>query len=185
MNILFLDLDGPMFSERGNVLLGNRGWIHPSLDGFISHYWEMDPIAVSMLNRLYEIHPFTTVLSSTWKEKHTKEQIVALFSVNNLNLHLHEEWKTPNIDDRYRNTRGSEIEMWLTHHVEKYKVEDYLILDDASSGEELADEYKLSKLKLDPKSVHIINLYEGIDYYTYQNMKARVNKWGKVCRPLW
>jgi hypothetical protein len=145
MKVLFLDFDGPLFSDRvikfdpdnikpypGNVEMSE--WVG---------YWKMDPLSVHVLNKMRDVHPFKTVVSSSWKRFVNKEQIVDLFRVNNLILDLHDDYSTPDLSNRYGpyssgysgDTRSREIEAWLRDCGRD--VDDYLIIDDPMSGASL------------------------------------------------
>lgn len=151
MNVLFLDFDGPLFPDR---IIKFHPDNRKNFPGSISMppddvftYWRMDPMSVLFMNTLVDLHPFKTVVSSSWKRFLNKEQIVELFKVNDLVLELHEDHSTPDFNRSFSSygttytmdTRAQEIEAWLKNHEE---VSDYMILDDMGSGASLDDHRK-------------------------------------------
>ncbi len=139
-NVLFLDFDGPLFPSRTiQWHPDNRARTYPGtvLKGLSNphspRYWKMDEISVDMLNELYKVYAFDTVVSSSWRRVCSLEFIEELFQVNGLNLTLHEDWDTPT--RTFRNCRRSEeINEWMEAHPD---VEDCMVIDDRSSGESL------------------------------------------------
>lgn len=172
--VLFLDFDGPLFPERLiphsrpiSEYPGSLG-LHP----YVS-YWEMDKVSVSMLNTLYATYQFDTVVSSTWKEFHDREQIVELFEANNLNLHLHKDWKISN-NGRMSASRVHEIRWWLDEHKVGDRYISHIILDDPYSGASLlGDNWE----KLGLQKPFIIDQDVGIDSKTFVEMREVVGEW--------
>src|SRR5579875_4141819 len=145
---VFLDFDGPIFPTKAFLLPENNKptnlemcaqlKLHPYVE-----YWKADPIAIAMLNKLFNIYPYDLVISSSWADDwlHEKSQIEALLNQNNLEYTFHRQWRTPR--DKF-NDREEQIAHWLDNNPE-YR-EKYIILDDVSSGAGLADKKAISKL---------------------------------------
>jgi len=183
--ILFLDFDGPLFSDRGIRFhpLNSEKYpgdlnIDPSKFGKLT-YWKMDDTSVEMLNRLQKIYPFKTVISSSWKQFCEKDFIEELFYVNSLNLTLHEDWKTSSITFRSCR-RMEEINDWVEEHPD---TEDCIVLDDPWSGKSIdayqrehkhyPDEYKI----VDPDNILIIDPTTGLEICHYHKMHKIVERW--------
>lgn len=172
--VLFLDFDGPLFPERqiqhSPTMDEYPGKLkfHP----FIS-YWEMDRISVRQLNKLYSIYPFDTVVSSTWKDFVSREQVEELFSVNDLNLKLHEDWATTS-NGRVTAQRVHEIKWWLDDHIVGDKKLAHIILDDPWSGSSLLCGAWKDLGLMEP---FIIDPNVGIDPPCYCKMQKVVISW--------
>lgn len=145
MKVIFLDIDGVLNSEN---------WYRPRLDGKRLDedypYSEIDPDAVSELNRIIFKTGAKVVVSSVWRLGRTPQELQRIlqkkgFSGDVISI-------TPSMSFT-RNTpmtvpRGCEIEHWLEKegkfqrvnwskeeqlkYVEKAKVKNYVILDDDS-----------------------------------------------------
>lgn len=148
--VLFLDFDGPLFSERFIKYhpLNRKPYPGRVDQNELVDYWKMDDLAVIILNELMDHHAFETVVSSSWKNFCDREQVEDLFDVNGLNLQLHEKWCTERIVRNHefgmyhsgygyagKCLRASEIELWVNDH----KPTDYMIIDDPWSGSSLDD----------------------------------------------
>lgn len=174
MNILFLDFDGPLFSNRAIVTIPENS--KPSTipvglqNNSIISYWKMDPLAVQMLNTLYDYHPFTTVISSMWGNFLSKEEVLCLFFQNGLNLHLHENWVTPR---KTNSDRANEISWWIDRNPHK----DYIILDDPASGGYLSSAEALIEFNIKPERVFLVDTDNGIDYMTFNSLRRIVHTW--------
>ena len=167
--VLFLDFDGPLFSELAISFDPRNGkrdqepyikmnkWgqqAFPNM-GLRFSYLYMDPSSVGMLNKLHELHKYTTVISSTWAEFCTKEMVEYLFSLNGLELDLHDDWSLytapdPLSSSPYYSGRGSAdraayAAYWLARHYPDQQV-DWLALDDRYSGRSYLNPTRLSQL---------------------------------------
>jgi len=192
--ILFLDFDGPLFSDRViRFHPDNRNQHHPSLDRIkesiigagnpfdANHvmYWKMDDVAVGMLNTLMQIQPFDTVVSSTWRAFCNKETTQLLFDLNNLELKFHDDWATSNTvhyrDAGYGSSKSDqrplEIKDWLTRN----KVGQYIILDDPCSGGSLMDDNRVVALGLDPTKVVLVDSTIGMEQHHYSTIRDLLN----------
>jgi hypothetical protein len=164
MKVLFLDFDGPLFSDRV-ILHHPANKKVPDDLKFSSYmlYWKMDEVAVGMLNKLYQRTYFELVISSTWRTLFTKEQIATILEVNDLKIPLHENWCTP-----YRlsyTSRAHDISSWLGSN----EVKDYIILDDPLSGDGLQD------CTLD--NIILVEPEIGITIDDFLKMQNIVNSW--------
>lgn len=184
--VLLLDLDGPLWSDRVIKHHPENDMKHPKLehlrnkmiengDTFCAStltYWKMDDVAVGMLNKIMEIQPFKTVISSSWRELVSKETMEYIFFMNNLNLDLHRDWCTDlrpqghTYGTREYHDRLAEVQRWINRH--KDEIDDYVILDDPGSGGSLISEGMVSSVGLDPSKVVIVNYEVGmeLDHYT-------------------
>lgn len=172
--VLFLDFDGPLFPERqiehSPTMAHYPGDLkfHP----FVT-YWEMDRISVRQLNQLYNLYHFDTVVSSSWKSFCDRERIEELFAVNELKLHLHEDWCTTN-HGRLSANRAHEISWWLEDHLVEGRRLAHIILDDPWSGSSLMDS---AWQYLNLQEPFIIDPNVGIDPECHKNMRKVVQSW--------
>lgn len=172
--VLFLDFDGPLFPER-HIPHSRHIDEYPGI--FKLHpwitYWEMDLTSVRQLNALYDIFPFDTVVSSSWKRYCSKENIEDLFQVNELKLHLHDRWATPQKMSSYR---VNEICWWLDEATireeDKYICPSHIILDDPWSGSYLEDTRGHGM-----QEAYMINPDLGIDSDVFRSMLSQVKSW--------
>jgi hypothetical protein len=137
------------------------------------NYWEMNRTSVRQLNSMYEIYQFDTVISSSWRHFCSLENIIELFEVNGLHLHLHKRWATPNKMSSYR---VNDICWWLDEAtVEEggnYVAPDHIILDDPWSGSYLEESPNHGL-----REAYMINPDLGIDSDIYRNMLSDVTSW--------
>ena len=148
--VLFLDFDGPLFSDRmvkfhPDNTYNNKGVTHirelvremsPLVANSVD-YAHMDPASVNMLNRLQDQYGFLTVISSSWKHFLSKAGICDLFNINDLLLPLHDSWVTPK---GKAGNRLGDIHDWFEENggIDKY---DWIAIDDPISGGNIADQY--------------------------------------------
>ena len=167
-NVIFLDFDGPLFTERA-IFYDKWTTPHPQFRYNIP-YWKMDAFSVEFLNHVYSTTPFYTVVSSSWRnliddDERCKEFIEELFYVNGLKLPLH------NTDFRTSPTIGSRFAA-ISDWIERHNPSDYLIIDDRESGPEL-------DILADPSRLIMTNCETG---FTNLNCVMTLNvtsKWGK------
>jgi len=189
-NILFLDFDGPLWSDRvtefhpDNLDLDHprRGIIHDTMvlngDTFIAQiltYWKMDDIAVGMLNTLAELYTFKTVVSSSWREICSRDTIECIFKQNNLNITLHSHWATDSHRDPldvHVTDRLLQIKRWI----DQYDVRNYAIVDDPESGEALNDPNMVTQYGLDPNNVIIVDPSIGLELKHYYRMRQILSR---------
>lgn len=187
--ILFIDFDGPLWPDRViRYHPDNLDPDHPKReiiaetmqqngDTMAAHcltYWKMDDVAVGMLNWLMESNHFYTVVSSTWKELCTRDTVECIFRVNDLRLVLHDDWATTTRTSRRAgessaDDRLKQIARWVDKNEEI--VDNYLILDDPSSGGSLIDENAVRWAKLDPSRVVIVDPFIGMEISHFEQMK--------------
>lgn len=175
-HIVFLDLDGPLFSGRALLMPENNG--HESeilkqlkLHPFVS-YWKADPVAIAMLHELHKIRPYHFVISSSWADdnQHNKEQIERLLKINDVNINLHKDWRTPRTKEK---DKVKEVSMWL----ENNKYADYMVLDDWDSGDKFANDTLLRKNNLNKFKIVLVDAEEGITMKDFYKMQATVHNW--------
>lgn len=170
-HIVFLDFDGPLYPEKilllpennDNTMLQELN-LHPMVT-----YWKMEPCIIAMLNQLYELRPFFIVVSSSWANLHSKEQIETLFATNGLNIPMHEDWKI----ELGNYSKIVSIENWLKNK----KIADYMIIDDDESGEDFLAAKKIENSKLIHSQIILLSSEDGITMSNYFKMKAIVANW--------
>lgn len=174
-HILFLDLDGPLFSKRALLLSENNEFAQDSLkelelDPRIT-YWYADPVAIMMLIELYRVHSFKIVITSLWADDdfHNKTQIERLLRKNLLGIPLHSDWRTP----RGVSNKVEQIQQWL----EKNKWDDYLILDDFQSGKDFENIELLNKLNINKNNIVLVSPEDGILMRDFYKMQAVLMNW--------
>jgi hypothetical protein len=177
--VIFLDFDGPIFPSKVFILPENSGKIATDVCAELNlhpyvNYWKADPISIAMLNRLFNLYPYDLVISSSWADDwlHEKNQIEAVLVKNELNYNLHNTWRTPR--DKY-NHRHEQISHWLELHQE-YK-DNYIILDDTSSGAGLANKKELKKFNLNPENVFLVDVDEGMTHKIYKSISSKLLNW--------
>lgn len=179
--VLFLDFDGPLFSDRVIKYHPDNHTRHPkhlklyefmqdagdTFGASLLTYWKMDEVAVHALNQIMEITPFKTVVSSSWREFCSKETIEYLFFLNNLKLDLHNDWMTDlrptgfSYGTKAYVDRLAEVSAWINRH--KDEILDYAVLDDPGSGGSLISEGHVASVGMDPKKVVIVNYEVGLE----------------------
>ncbi len=177
--VLFLDFDGPIFPTKVFLFPENNGKSGEStckelnLHPYVT-YWKADPISIVMLNKLYEIYPYDLVISSSWADDwlHDKQQIEGVLLKNELNYSLHKTWRTPR--DSY-DTRHEQISHWLKLHPEYG--DNYIILDDTSSGAGLADLEEVERCKLNPENIYLVDIDNGITHQQYLDIFNQLKSW--------
>ena len=188
-NILFLDFDGPLFSDRvinhhpDNCLSSPRldylkGFTSCNGDTFgakVLTYWKMDETAVGMLNKLMKLNPFETVVSSTWRSLFGRLSIEELFRVNDLNLVLHDtQWCTELDISSSRNYMSHDdrlIQIYRWINARKDEILDYAILDDPMSGGSLSSDNMVESLGLKSKNVILVDPNIGIENWHYNRLR--------------
>lgn len=171
-HIVFLDFDGPLFPEKILLLAENNDDnsmlselnLHP-----MATYWKMEPCIIAMLNQLYELRPYFIVVSSSWANLHSKEQIETLLATNGLTVPLHEDWKI----ELEKITKPESISNWLNSH----KIADYMIIDDEESGEDFTELKTIDKYKLNKSKVMLLSPEDGVKMADFFKMKSIVANW--------
>lgn len=171
-HIVFLDFDGLLFPEKILLLEENNEdtsmlkelELHPLVT-----YWKMEPSIIAMLNQLYQLRPFFIVVSSSWANLHSKEQIETLLATNSLKVPLHEDWKI----DLDKKTKTIAISNWLSNN----KIADYMILDDDESGEEFTFIKEIEKNNLHKEKIILVSSEDGVSMSNFYQMKAIVANW--------
>jgi hypothetical protein len=176
-HIVFLDFDGPLYSNKAMLLPENNGGaseilrelkLHP----FIS-YWKADPMAIAMLHYLHNLRPFQLVISSSWADErmNDKEQIERVLRINDLDIPMHKDWRTPRI--KGVTERAGEIAEWLKNN----KYSDYMVIDDDESGPQLANQSHIKNLELDKYKIVLVDVDEGLTMNNFYQMQAIVRNW--------
>jgi hypothetical protein len=145
MKIIFLDFDGVINSEKWMVSRRDKY----TMDDIHNQYpfYEIDPEAVSRLNRIIEATGAKVVVSSTWRHGRTVEQLTEILKFHGFEGEIIDT--TPHFGGAgksgYTIPRGCEIDHWLEQKgfkkilwsidrlrkkIEKSEVKNYIILDD-------------------------------------------------------
>lgn len=171
-HIVFLDFDGPLYPEKILLLSENNEdnsmlkelKLHPMVT-----YWKMEPSIIAMLNQLYDIRPYFIVVSCSWGNLHSKEQIETLLATNGLHVPLHNDWKIELND----NNKAVSIKKWLDNH----KIADYMIVDDQESGEDFNKIEHIETLKINKNKIILLSPEDGVTMASFFKMKAIVANW--------
>ena len=134
MNILFLDVDGVLNSER-SFLAGNHRIKQYEIENPDDPYWQkitmctIDPVAVEIVNRICDKCNVSIVISSTHR-KHFPDTDNKLILMKNYfeALGIKREYVV-GWTESLNAIRGIEIKEWLDRHE---NVMNYVILDDSS-----------------------------------------------------
>lgn len=117
MKIIFLDIDGVMVTSR-HLVQSNRYFGH-----------EFDPECVRNLKEILERTTVDIVISSSWRDGRTLNQLQSIFELNGITRII---GMTPIIEGAIR---GREIQEYIDTN-EKSEIEQFVILDDE---EEMGD----------------------------------------------
>lgn len=149
MNIVFLDIDGVINSDRSFVAMAGKDLGRPD-DGYITRMTvtTVDPIAVAIVNKILERADAKIVLSSSHRNNFDKDDEVALLQIQHYLIRLGLNGgrcigRTPT----YYIPRGGEIAIWLENNSLKYGVSNYVILDDHA---DMLPEQKDNFVQTDP-----------------------------------
>lgn len=118
MKIIFLDIDGVLCTGRAHYSQGQGNGNHGFMDA-------IDREGVGMLNKIAEDFDATFVISSTWRQMHTKESLTAHLEKYGFLGKIEEDWATP-VGGR---NRGAEIDEWMERNGPQ-NIEAYVIIDD-------------------------------------------------------
>ena len=121
MNIIFLDIDG--------VLCTQRIGFDPGDDlTFIYRLNPLDIYSMKLLNELCSTFDARIVISSSWRKIHSENDIFEHFKNHGFLGKFHSDWSTPNLGG----FRGKEINEWLLKN--NFSNDDnYICIDDDSS----------------------------------------------------
>lgn len=97
--------------------------IFTDIDGVLNPHWrnEWSKSSIQIYNQLCEEYDLKPVISSTWRETHTKEELQQIFYSQGITAEIYDF--TPVIEGA---DRGLEIKAWL----ESNKVDNWVIIDD-------------------------------------------------------
>jgi hypothetical protein len=112
--ILFLDLDGVIYTQRSHVASGDRGllWRKP------------DPVSVAFVNKLCAEGEASVVVISDQRLIHPAEELLPRLRRDGIKANFHEDPFTESVPDHHR---GDEVALWLERHPE---IKRHVILDD-------------------------------------------------------
>jgi len=144
--IVFLDIDGVLCTKDsieesisdwcGGLNTDNDGWVKeykkiassigffPKFDMF---HWPFDRLALKNIHELARHPDVRFVISSTWREDRTVQEIIDLFTMKGLNVRIIDRTRDGH-PGSHTDTRAHEIGDWL--EMNKDIVETYVILDD-------------------------------------------------------
>ncbi len=142
MNVVFLDIDGVLNSERFCRVLDDRHRMlgHHDLCECFRIERQVDDEAVARLNRLVTVTGSKIVISSSWRLLMDPSEVRRVLESHGLRAEIIGETpdggNDPEMLARYghidRIFRGHEIDHWLSRHPE---VDRFVILDDCSDME--------------------------------------------------
>lgn len=114
--VIFLDIDGPMISERACLLPKTR------------KNRLFDPVAVAMVNTMIAVSGAKLVLSSSWGNKYSKSAMTKLLKRNGfIAVDWHKDWIT---EKKFTSERFHEISWWIADHEDE--LTHWLTIDDAN-----------------------------------------------------
>ncbi len=124
MNIIFLDIDGPLLPRKMFMFQQNRltGKENPPL---------FDPVAVRMFNLWAKHGNAQVVFSTSWRLSYECRELKAIMEHNGLELEYHRDVITPYIDT---DSRGRQICQWLDGRDD---VERFIAVDDDFSCDDI------------------------------------------------
>ena len=155
VNILFLDIDGPICNERSYYAYEQ--------DKHKCVFRSWDPLSVRLIDRLCIDYKLKVVISSTWRKIHDVPTILQTYGFRG---EFHPCDKTPMKFSRAG--RGTEIKEWLIDHKDNYPNEHIgkvLIIDDEDSGGDIY--YETAQLDLKPYAV-FSDTDDGFGYRDYK-----------------
>ncbi len=112
MNVIFLDIDGPLLSRRMWAAVDNFALLRTPVDERITHL-KFDPGSVGLISRACELAQAQLVLASNWRRTWPGdlEALRQKLEYEGLPPHLwHQNWKLPVIPT---GNKQSELEVWL------------------------------------------------------------------------
>lgn len=144
--IVFLDIDGVLCTKDsiqeaisdwcGGLNIDEDEWVKqykgiaagigffPKLDMF---HWPFDRLALKNIHHLARHPDVRFVISSTWREDRTTQDLIDLFTMKGLNVRIIDRTRDGH-PGSHTDTRAHEIQDWLDAN--KDIVESYVILDD-------------------------------------------------------
>lgn len=136
MNIIFLDIDGVLNStlyHKNPLYQQQVKALEDPTDRHTRQLLSIDPQAVEVLNGLIEKTGAKIVISSTWRQSNTLEELKAILFERGLKAEIISV--TPVLHDF--NVRGNEIYKWMYENKDLigqpyYEFSTYVILDDDS-----------------------------------------------------
>ena len=154
MNVVFLDIDGPLLPGRAHWLGSNTTMVTAARKKTETPWffdWELkktvrfDPIAVHFFNAWVGFSDARIVISSNWTGHTSKEQLRDLFNLNGLVGEFYEgdSWETTKHFRRQH--RAGEINEWLLDHPD---VTNFLIVDDDPTVKDLEKDQSQHKKRI-------------------------------------
>jgi len=114
MNIIFVDIDGPLLPRKMHMFHSNRRTgINP--DTGVGFYPEFDQFAVRAFNLWAKYGNAKIVFSTNWAFSHNEAQLKEIMMLNGLGFDYHEKVFTPK---KMTSRRSSEIVWWLEDNTE-------------------------------------------------------------------
>jgi len=109
MNIIFVDIDGPLLPQKMHLFEQNH-------KGGIENPPIFDPMAVRIFNIWAKYGNAKIVFSTNWAANFDDDELKLIMEVNGLGFDYHEHVTTPK---RMRSDRHDEIINWLAMHSKK------------------------------------------------------------------
>lgn len=120
MNVIFVDIDGPLLPRKMHIFSENRTNEQKAVPKF-------DEFAVRCFNLWAKYGNAKIVFSTYWEFYFTADELKRIMHLNGLAFDYHEDVITPK---RMSSTRNAEIASWLDNHPE---VENFIAVDDDTS----------------------------------------------------
>lgn len=116
-NLIFLDFDGVLNSERSVLAYGKTGWREAGLD----------PIAVLLMKKLSECAPAEIVISSTWRDHFNVEELKQILAdkgwpdcpITGITPNLHRDDGAWTYGGSSKSFRGNEVGHFLARFVQQ------------------------------------------------------------------
>lgn len=185
MNIVFLDIDGPMIPYVITKYHPDNYTAYPGKTKISPDYWKFCERAAILWNKLCETRDFQVVISSSWRIRDSGPHYFEdLFETNNLKINLHEDWRTKSLaaNNSYAYyhsyevecTRAAEINEWILRHNE---IKNFIILDDSDSGETLIS-LKPEHMYMEDRII-LIDPDTGLSSNNIRNILSKTQGWLK------
>jgi len=131
MNIIFVDIDGPLLPRKTHMFHENRKLgINP--DTGVGWYPRFDEFSVRAFNLWAKYGNAKIVFSTHWAFSHNTEQLKEIMLLNGLGFDYHEKLYTPK---RMTSHRVHEIAWWLEDNTEAG--DKFIAVDDDTSCQDL------------------------------------------------
>jgi len=131
MNIIFLDVDGPLLPRKMHMFHQNRKTGKNAETG-TGHYPQFDEFSVRAFNLWAKYGNAKIVFSTAWAHNWSTEQLKDIMLTNGLGFDYHKEILTPK---RMTSSRVNEIVWWLENNAKAGDT--FIAVDDDTSLQDL------------------------------------------------